>query len=369
MNVARSTAGDAGPNKTRWRIVVGLALLVLPATAILLLRHFSSNPYTPDCATDPLTSCFNHLSLNPTADWNEYTFVALGHVRAGLQGTSPNQVLRTNVQCMFFDDPRFVLSLGDLYVSIADRTVDESRNWMTRNIPVPFFNAVGNHDTMAPRRTLLAANRTHHRQGRALYQRSFGPLFFEFVLDSELFVFLHIQAGYDISAEQMLFLNNQIERASTDPSIRNVFFLNHLVIWSYNNPIMEPVFRYRHGVVPPGDSSFFLDEVRPMLLPLAERKEVFLLAGDIGGGERFLQTFYMRDEHFHYIATGMGNTARDSFITFSVKDGEVSMKNTNFTTGIQSPLSDFGVAHWEHFYREHPAHAEVADRIDGIDTR
>lgn len=344
--------------------MAGIVIVSLLAAAMIFDTPLSIGPDLPECEHQPGTSCFNRLALNPADDWSDYSFVALGHIRSGpRERISPNQLLRNNVQRLFTDDPRFVLSLGDLYAYINDRSLKEMSTWVNAYIPVPFFNAVGNHDIKASALGIGGLVLIGRRGGVAKYASKLGPLYFDFTVGSELFVFLHIGLGSAVSAEQLRYLRSQIQRALSDPVIINVFILNHMVIWSYNNPIMEPVFRYRHPKGPRGESSFFLDEIRPLLLPLARKKRVFLLAGDIGGSRNYLQTFYMKDEHFTYIATGMGNTDRDSFVTFTVKDGVVTMKNTNLVTGVESPLTDYGVEYWERFYREHPDRAAKVDRF------
>ena len=84
-------------------------------------------------------------------------------------------------------------------------------------------------------------------------------------------------------------------QVANDSAIRNIFLLSHQVFRSYCNPGLEPVFRYRHPVRPPADYRFFLDELKPLLESMPEEKRVFLIAGDIGGGRKHLQTFYHRD--------------------------------------------------------------------------
>lgn len=311
----------------------------------------SSSP-PADCRAPVLESCFNRLALDPGADWRQYRFVALGHIRTAPNKPGPNPNLRQNVARLLADDPAFVVSLGDLYYQLRDDSVAAIRRWVSDNIPVPFFNAVGNHDTQSPT-----------GQDPARYARAFGSPSFEFTLGSELFLFLDLGATSGLSAGEAGRLRDRLALAAKDSAIRNIFLLSHRVFWSYHNPAMAPVFRYRHPVKPPPDYRFFLDELKPLLEAMPEDKRTFLMAGDIGGGRKYLQTFYHRDGNITYIATGMGNRQRDGFITVSIEEGEVSLQHTTLATGQVSPLDDYGLDYWTTFYRDNPDLAASVDRI------
>jgi hypothetical protein len=329
-------------SKVLW--LVGLFVI---ATAAWLLSREPAG-----CQQQVYRSCFNQLAVDPSGDWSHYSFVVLGHIRTGPKKTGPNSNLQENVQRLFVDNPAFVVALGDLYYSITDASVAAIRSWVSQNIPVPFFNAVGNHDTQ-----------TELGQDTQRYAGEFGNPGFNFILGSELFIFLENGATPVLSIEQIRHLKGLLARAAEDSAIRNIFILTHQVFWSYYNPAMKPVFRYRHPVKPPANYRFFLDELKPLLESMPGDKRVFLMAGDIGGGKKHLQTFFHREAPITYIATGMGSRNRDSFVTVSIKDSEVSLKNTNFATGEVTSLEDYGLDYWVKFYRDNPELAAAADRI------
>lgn len=315
-------------------------------------------------ATRPaVTSSFNDLSLDVDANWNEYSFVVFGHIRGGYGRASPNSVLQAQVQRMWMDEPAFAMSLGDLYYNIENDTMPLIEQWVRDNVPVPFFNAVGNHDTMTGGILLADGTKIPSAHNSASYIQRFGPLYFDFTLGSELFVVMDTARGYRLTRDQVTFLEETISRARQDTTIKNVFIFTHKIFWSYYNPEMAPVFRYRHPVRPPVDYNLFRDRIKPLLLPLSADKSVFLISGDTGGGANYLQTFYQKDDHFVYLATGMGNTDRDSFVTVTISNSVVTMKNTNLSTGQESSLANYGVEYWKSFYRDNPDSAAKVDRI------
>ncbi|MDC0362512.1 metallophosphoesterase [Halioglobus sp.] len=328
-----------------------LAWLLTAAALSLLLGLLWFEPTT--CQSDPLLSCFNQRAIDPDQDWSHYSFVALGHIRTGPKQQGPNRNLQQNFERIFVEHPAFVITLGDLYYSISEKSIANIKRWTSQSIPVPVFNAVGNHDTQ-----------TASGHDSILYASAFGNPSFDFILGSELYIFLENGRTPILSPQQEDHLENLLSQAASDAEIRNIFIISHQLFWSYYNPALEPVFRYRHPVNPPIGYRYFLDTLKPLLESLPEGKKVFLMAGDIGGGSKFLQTFFHRDGLITYIASGMGNPIRDSFITVTISNGEVSLKRTNFSSGDVSSLEPFGLEYWRTFYQENPDFAAGADRSD-----
>ncbi|CAA0078389.1 Uncharacterised protein [Halioglobus japonicus] len=319
-----------------------------------------------DCREIPHQSCFNQLAVNPQGNWSEYSFVVLGHIRSAPGIHEPNKTLRNNVERLFGDDPAFVIALGDLYYNLKEQGLIGIKTWVSENIPVPFYNAVGNHDTQVGNDPLPDGTRTSVSHDIGRYEQEFGDANYNFRLGSELFIFLDTGRVPIVSGEAWETVKALLADAATDDTIKNIFVLTHKVFWSYNNdnPAMEALFRYRHPIMPPPNYRFFLGELKPLLEPLAATKKIFLISGDIGGGRKYLQTYFLEEPDITYVATGMGNTPRDSFINVQVKSGEVSLENINFSTGEVSAMENFGAEYWESFYRENPNLAAAADQID-----
>ena len=125
---------------------------------------------------------------------------------------------------------------------------------------------------------------------------------------------------------------------------------------------MTPIFRYRHPVHPPVDARLFQDVVRPALVPLTKDRQVFLMAGDLGGGGSYLQTYYHRDEQFTYVATGMGRTERDGFVVVHIAGGEVELELKHFQSASSDNLVDHNNKYWTEYYEQRPQHAARVDR-------
>jgi hypothetical protein len=318
------------------------------------------------CQQVPYKSCFNQLGINPDGDWSEYNFVAFGHIRSAPGIHVPNQVLRTHVQRLSDEYPAFVISLGDLYYNVTEEGLAGIKVWVRDNIPAPFFNAAGNHDTLMGGDLLPDGTKTPTSHNPSRYIAEFGDPTYHFQLGSDLFLFIDTGRSPILRGEPWEQVKGVLAAAAADESIKNIFLFSHKVFWSYNNdnPAMAALFQYRHPIQPPPNYRFFLDELKPLLQPLAESKNIFLFAGDIGGGASYLQTFFLQEPDITYVATGMGNTPRDSFLNVSVKSGVVSLENINFTTGERTAMENYGPKYWESFYRENPGLAAQASQAD-----
>ncbi len=339
-----------------------------PFFCSLLLALFvlwSSHGSADTCQEIPHQSCFNQLAVNPEDDWSDYSFVVVGHLRSRPGTYEPNQVMRSHVERLFGDDPAFVIALGDLYYNLKEEGLVAVKAWVSENIPAPFFNAVGNHDTQIGADPLPDGTKTPASHDVERYEREFGETNYHFRLGSELFIFLDTGRVPIVSGAAWDRVKALLADAAADDSLKNIFVLTHKVFWSYNNdnPAMEVLFRYRHPIMPPPNYRFFLDDLKPLLEPLSSSKSIFLISGDIGGGRKYLQTFFLQEPDMTYLATGMGNTPRDSFVNVHVKSGVVSLENINFTTGESSAMENFGVEYWESFYRDNPELAAKADQL------
>ena len=256
-------------------------------------------------------------------------------------------VLREHVDLLTVKGARFVVALGDLYWKPTEPRLQEFRQWVQTNVHVPFFNAVGNHDV---------GGRGRADNYAANYAAAFGPLWFDFALGSELFVFLDLEnLNHELGKDQWSLFRRAMKRAADDDAIRNVFVFTHKLVWSYNNPEMPAVFSYRHPVRVEEDYDYFAKHMKPVLVSVAKQgKNVYLMAGDIGGSAAHLQMFYHRDEHLTYVATGMGYPSRDGFVEVSLKNGNVSMQAISFETGQAKPIEVYDNIFWTEFYEENP---------------
>lgn len=337
--------------------------LLVTAACLALLCFPAVTFAKPPCQQIPTTSCFNNLSIDTTANWSQYTFIMFGHVRSGPGNFVPNKVMRDNIARFYVDEPKFAISLGDLFYNLKDEGIETFSRWTADNVPIPFFNAIGNHDSLIGADPLPDGTRTKPGNDLKKYIREFGDPNYDFRLGSELFIFIDNGRSPVLKGKPWERVQALLAEAAQDDSLKNIFILSHKLFWSYENPAMETVFRYRHPVRTPPNYRFFFDDLKPLLEPLSKNKDIYLVSGDIGGGGRYLQTFFFQDPHITYIATGMGNTPRDSFITVKVNNGQVEMKNTNLKTGEVSRLQDYGLDYWDTFYRDNPKLAKRADQF------
>ncbi len=332
------------------------------AARVFLIFYLAISLSGCEQKSEAVVSPFNNLIVNPNSDSSDYRFVVFGHMRANHREASPNAVMREHVDRILESKPAFVMHLGDMYYHIDGGSMEAIQEWIQERIDAPFFNAVGNHDTMGGGYVDDNGEKVVGWHDTEVYQQRFGPLYYRFTLGSAMFIVLDTARDFGMSRAQRRFLEESVMRAQENVGIKNVFVFSHMVFWSYYNPDMQPLFQYRHPIHPPVDKNLFQDVVRPVLLPLITKKRVFLMAGDLGGGGSYLQTYYHRDKEFTYVATGMGRTSRDAFIVVSVVGDEVELEYRSFSGKGAAALTSFNAEYWNSFYLTHPQHAARVDR-------
>ncbi|QDU65349.1 metallophosphoesterase family protein [Engelhardtia mirabilis] len=305
---------------------------------------------------EPPVSTFNGRALPQDEVWDDYSFAIVGHLRAGPDDPSPNQRMRDHTDRLLATDPSLVVSLGDMYYSISEQRLADFRAWVQDELPVPFFNAVGNHDIQIGGDRLADGSLASRIYDVQAYCAEFGATYYEFRLGSALFVFLDFESAgaFGMDEAQVAWLDDVLERAARDPRLENVFLFMHKVVWSYNNPDTEPLFRYRHPVPISPKYSWYADELEPRLEALPPHLKLYLFSGDIGGGNQHLQIYCREQGRVTFVAAGMGARDRDGFVAVDVKGREVDLRYVTLVAGDEAPLTAFGNEFWERFYSEHP---------------
>jgi hypothetical protein len=215
-----------------------------------------------------------------------------------------------------------------------------------RTLPFPVFNAPGNHD----------------RPGSELYQRSFGSqTYLQFRLGRSMFIVLDTQLDQGrISGPQQEWLLQWLQRARDDESIDNVFVFGHQLVWCVDHSLLSTIRphinskKYLHA-------GWFQTEVMPDLQQLAGQKGVYWFAGDIGATWSY-STFYWKqpDSRLHFVATGLGDTARDAVLRVDVAgNGHVTIVPVSLTAQEMLPIEAYGPEFWEVYFARQRALTEL----------
>ncbi len=235
----------------------------------------------------------------PEADSDEFSFLWLSdiHIQAGRGhwmkelGAFADQV-----------GARFVLHSGDAVDKGNDQNFQLFTTVVDREIPVPFFNAIGNHDL--------------YSKGWDLYKLYVGPSVYRFEYATCEFIFIDDAAG-TLGKDQMDWLEDVLSHIS----VPNRFVLGHYPI--YDGSLQTP-------------SSMGNNEERMKMISMFQKLNVkYFLCGHKHTGAQY----HLR--HTTYLISGAGSTYKlilqdePHFYLFDVRGDEV-MKHKIYFEDIRS---------------------------------
>jgi hypothetical protein len=253
-----------------------------------------------------IESPFNGMILQLQEKCEEYSFFIGGHLYGDPNTTSifPASSLLANIDKINSFKAKFFISLGDNFRIADDINTENFKSAWCSKIKMPIFNAVGNHDVSR----------------RDFYQGKFGKTNYHFAFNHELFIILDSElTRAEIVGDQLTYFINTINTFKKKPEIKNVFIFTHKLIWNIE-PGYEVVFNHSNEKYTSRSCSNFRKRIKPHLIEMAKNKSVYWAAGDIGGGPNSLSLFFQElpGLNITYIATGIGDTARDAIIRVDI---------------------------------------------------
>ena len=313
-----------------------MGLRRVAALAVCLLSIWA----IPASANDAVPT-LNKLAFPDIPTGKGYSFLVIGHAYGrsvsshNLPHHLPSASLLANVKKFRELKPDFVVMLGDVYWRLETPWVEAFQKLIMDRVGVPFVNAVGNHDVT--RYTEDESVVIDH----AAYKRRFGQPYFTFRAGADLHIVVDtVSKPRSIVGDQKAFLEKAVERGAGDPTIRNVFFWSHHLIWTQVDR------RYRWLKGDPGNWNF-RSEIFPLIQRLGKSKNVIWGSGNFGEPPNS-SLFYDRraEENITFFATGIGDTRNDLFLHVAVDDAaNVTIKPVSLTGGKPQPIETFDVAY------------------------
>lgn len=207
---------------------------------------------------------------------------------------------------------------GDFILKPTEKNWSEidsiSKDW----IPELHFVA-GNHD---------------YGNGQIFEKRSGGSNRF-FYKGNTLFVILNLtNTGWLIREDQWKMIQDGLNKS--DSKISQVFVLTHQVAYVNSSPLFQNV-QPNSFDGSAGDLKFFetnLEKFIDLEVP------VFFIAGDVGAIAGRNGSSYHQVENLHLIASGMGNSETDNFLSVRVTNDSTEISKINLLNGEVSPLSE-----------------------------
>lgn len=281
----------------------------------------------------------------------KFSFFAVGHIYGapGSASVFPSSTLLANIEMINNNNAKFIISMGDNFQKGEEKYIESFIMSTSSKIEIPMFNAVGNHDVI----------------DRELYESYFGQTNLDFRYGSNLFIILDTEKDNgEIIGEQLNYLNNTLNYAIKTKNINNVFIISHKLIWCVNDEELEVVYQNLNGNGGYAENDNFKNIVLPEIIRTSKTKNIYMLSGDIGVGWS-LPLFYHKDtNNIIYIATGLGDTEKDTILHITVsKEGLVAFKTVSLTGEESEDLKHYDIDYWNNYFENKN---KITDKIMNV---
>jgi hypothetical protein len=252
-------------------------------------------------------SPFTGAVVRPPDSTGHYRLVISGHFHGSSGGRSgyPAATLLANLDTLVALAPNVLLSTGDLFLD-AEADLPRYRKALFQRLPVPLFNAPGNHDA-----------------GKA-YVQAFGQALQVITLGSDHIVLLDTERDDgSVKGDQLDTLKAVLARATS-----RVFIVSHRPIWSEQDTVYGPLFEGNTRSLLPTN---YCAEVEPLLLNAAAHAEVYWISGSMAG--RAPSSFFFQPHRpgLTFIQSAIRDLPRDAVLVADVGPGGVRWSGVSLT--------------------------------------
>lgn len=228
-----------------------------------------------------------------------YSFVVAGHVY-GEPGNSNQGLFQPFVHQLnkLGTNFNFGVLTGDI-VQNGNKEEWRAVKGDVDSIGINFHYAFGNHD---------------YKNSKYI-EENYKQTYYSFEKENDLHIILDPNLdGWDISGEQLLFLQNLINCRSNE--VGNIFVYFHQLIWWSPTNLYHSI--RLNSLEGRKENNNFWTEVEPIFNGL--NNSVYFIAGDIGAAEWADDYSYHSYDNIHLISSGMGEGIGDNFLSIHVNE-------------------------------------------------
>lgn len=244
------------------------------------------------------------VSKGFTQDSVKYSFFTAGHSSHYI-GLNPRFVSHFDYLDSF-EGMSFGFLLGDMVAANPQEEdwieVDEDLSLLS----TPHYKVAGNHDM----------------EDRELYENRYGPTYYSFKNEKDLFIVLDPNLdGWNISGDQLEFYKEEIQE--NKDSVDHIFIMHHQLLWKEPGGLYDEI--QWNSDAGRSENVNFWSELIPEVQGLD--CEVFFYSGDVGGAPWSSDFMYDSFLNIHFIATGMGDPEGENMVITNVmSDGTVDFE-------------------------------------------
>jgi hypothetical protein len=206
------------------------------------------------------------------------------------------------------DRHEFLILTGDLVRDSNTQSWDAVENELSIR-DITSYYVRGNHDKNSP--------------AVSVFVEKHGGNFYSFKKDSVLFVVLNSsQARGTISIDQVTFLANTLQDEAD--SVSHVLVLFHFLLWNgdikYEDIKSNLGSQYSYLY----QTANYWSDIHP-ILEIYNDKQIFVVAGDLGGRSYSIPAYYEKIGHISLVANGMGEIADENYLEWTMANNKMDI--------------------------------------------
>ena len=330
----------------------------------LLLLFFTNNIFAEVIKTENFSQDYI-----PKSDFN---FIVIGH---GYGSPSPSMYpaasLLSGIDVLNSHNSEFIILLGDTIQHAESRTeifgynLNDTLNKVEYSLfEKGFVNKIDSNIVN------IAGNHDDYRSDE--YKGTFGNSEFKFNRGNNAYLGFNSMELCSNSSNSN-FINESLNELLKNEDIKNIFIFTHQVLYSLHT---EDFFSL-NSLVNGGVTSCknYSDIVKPLINKLADKKNVYFFAGDIGCksyklGQIPIESFpifYEKLNNIHFLATGLCESNNDNFIKVSNIDNNISIQAHSLIDNSPIDIEKYNLEFWKKHYQIEDVNFDVDITSSQID--
>lgn len=282
---------------------------------------------------DPSDLSLNTLALSEKDNAASLRFIISGHLygSADNEGSiTPSSTLIDAIDEINTRNPDLFFTLGDLTYAPSEQSFKELHENFLSKVDAPIFNAPGNHDFY---------------NGREFYEEAFGQSFYYFKYAQIQIIILDTEIGQcAVLGRQKEMLSQALTLALDDNDISSIFIFFHKTLFLEGEPQL-----ISQANAPCTYGTNYSELETELFIPAAQKKPLYLIAGDVGAFGGNLSPFYYKnpDTNLYALALGLGDSPHDLLLQIDIlPSSEIDLQIISIGGNEFSEIETYTPEYW-----------------------
>ena len=259
--------------------------------------------------------CFSNTNaklINPPNINNidQYTFIVAGHAYGSHFGKN------IGLHPPFYNKLEYIRDSGcDFMIFVGDFIRGLTGQWNAVESQINKFKIYPYY--------VMGNSELYNKNSFDKFLEKYNSLYYSFDVKSEKYIILNSQKrSRSISIDQIEFLRDIIDGLGVEN--KNIFVFFHELLWNSNEKYKDVKSNRRSKYSNIINKSNYWEDVHPLLKK--SKKNVYVIAGDLGGKPESQPAFYDKWENVTLLATGMGEIKDENYLKVNINLGSVNFE-------------------------------------------